>query len=124
MYRYSGKLRLSGSVMHEVYKENMSAAEVMILRRLHGEDALVDLVEHGNDRSPHAAEREKLKQIYCGSGQNRTRIDFERLFGADHMDLPARLPQVKEEDDELKNSFTRPKTDVDTNDVDIGQLAG
>lgn len=42
---YSGRLRLGGSVLHEVPITGVPAAEVIMLQYLHGADAVVDLRE-------------------------------------------------------------------------------
>lgn len=113
MHRYSAKIRLGGSLHNEVYKENMSAAEVMLLRALHGFDAVVDIQEGRNDASSHAQERERLLQLYCkvsedGLGvESRSKLDFNRMFGPEHVDLPGRLPDFVKRDELEKNP---PKT--------------
>lgn len=126
MFRYSAKIRLSGSVLNEVIKENMSAAEVMILRRLHGNDALIGLQEVTSDKTPHEQELEYLKKTYCSSSQNRTKINFEQMF-PEHIPLPNRLRDfdVKEEPEAPKmDSRTRSRTKVDDSVVSVSDIAG
>lgn len=96
MYRYDGILRLDGNVYNEVEKAKMSAAEVMVLRKLHGNDAFRDLHETGNDKSNYDEEREKLMRIYVADGKLESRSKFNEqnfvmMFGPAHMKLPERL---------------------------------
>lgn len=141
MFRYTAKIRLGGAVTNEVRLSDLSAAEVMILRRLHGNDAVKELVETRSDRSQHADERMRLKLKYCGGGERRTRLNFEHMFGPEHMDLPNRLPDfVKKEAEEKARleaeatgsrppgmkSTTKPKNkfDVDASEVTLDAIAG
>lgn len=132
MYRYNLKLRLGGSANNEVLMEKCSAAEVTLLRHLHGSDAVVDLVEGSNDKSEHAKEREKLFAKYTGHGMNRTPIDFGRLFGPAHTDLPGRLREfavAAEEkawkEDPNKIQYKKPVKKVDIEGaIDPDDIAG
>lgn len=94
MYRYAAKIRIGGSVMNEIRKDNMSAAEVIILRQLHGNDAVLEIKET-KDNAEDKDEREDLRIKYVGANTSveRTRIDFNRMFGPDHVPLPKRLPE-------------------------------
>lgn len=44
---YNCRVRLGGSLLHEVPKERISGEEVRLLRHIHGDDAIVDLRELG-----------------------------------------------------------------------------
>lgn len=97
MFRYEGILRLDGNVNNEVVKTKMSAAEVQILRKLHGEDAIRDMVETGQDDVTSAEERADLMKRYTAASQleNRSKFNeahFVMMFGPAHMPLPERLP--------------------------------
>jgi hypothetical protein len=89
MYRYDATVRLAGSPLHEVQKENLSASEILILRAIHGDDAVVNIKWKTSDRTPHADERERLIQFY---GEKA----FEKVFGTGYnIRLPNELPDVK-----------------------------
>lgn len=65
MLLYSGKVRLQGSLNNEVRKTDITAPEIAILQRIHGKDAVVDVVKVGavknrTDRS----ERHRLANTY------------------------------------------------------------
>ena len=141
MYRYTAKVRLGGSVTNEVMLKGVSAAEIMILRRLHGGDAIKDLQENKSDKSSHEDEREALKRKYCSSSVNRTKLNFEQMFGPEHMDLPNRLPELEKQaktdavsaeaaskglKDPGRKSNVRitNKVDVDQSEVDMDAIAG
>ena len=100
MYRYTIKVKLGNSLLNEVIKDDVSPAEVTILRRKHSAEAVEILSETKVDAYP-ANEREELKMRHCSNKEGRTRfsfMDFERIFGSDGEDLPTRLPEfIKKE---------------------------
>jgi hypothetical protein len=76
MQLYDCKVRLLGSLSNEVRKRQVTAAEIAVLHRVHGADAVLDVkrvgeVKKRTDRS----ERARLTGIYRGgpdaSGKNR-----------------------------------------------------
>lgn len=83
-----GKVRLGGSLLNEVRKDEMSAAEVIALRDIHGQDAIVDLYKVTSKKTDHAAERDRLAKLY---GWPR----IERLFGPAHQQLPIECTGVE-----------------------------
>src|SRR3546814_6298215 len=56
MQRVDCQVRLSGKLTHTVGKKNISVAEIVALRAIHGADAVVDVQPKANDKTPHAAE--------------------------------------------------------------------
>lgn len=110
MRLYDCKVMLSGSRDNEVRKEGVTAAEIMILRVLHGPDAVVDIQPKEMDKRPHGEERRRLFEVYVGAGENENLGGFQAerakvlqgLFGPAHNPLPVELPQEAnfvEEDD-------------------------
>lgn len=89
------KVKLAGSNDNEVRREKVTAAEIIVLRDIHGEDSVVEIV--GRDPvaadSPEARteskERDKLAQMY---GADRV----ANLFGATHNRLPDVVPGLGE----------------------------
>lgn len=107
---YDFKLRLEGSVLNEVPKEGLTAAEVDMLRALHGADAVVGLVEAGEVSRSDAAERERVKSLFMNpllDGPPRLKAKtemFRDLFGHDSLPMPKALAVaevVEDEDDEV-----------------------
>lgn len=89
MKLYSCKVRIMGQVQDEVVKTGVSNAEILVLRTIHGSDAVLDIAEivapekleegetapatdNGNDE---AAERDQLEMTY-GEGI------ISKIFGA------------------------------------------
>ncbi len=64
MKLYSAKVRLYGEVKDEVQMADITAAEVRVLRSIHGDDAVVDVQEAGNADRNEAQERHRLEGIY------------------------------------------------------------
>src|SRR3546814_6492979 len=58
------QVRLSGKLTHTVGKKNISVAEIVALRAIHGADAVVDVQPKANDKTPHAAEMDHLRKTY------------------------------------------------------------
>lgn len=84
MQLYSCKLRLANNVNNEVGKSNVTAAEVMCLRHLHGEGAVVDVKPRKMDKRTHDQERDRLVQRF---GQDT----ITALFGNGFQKLPVKL---------------------------------
>src|SRR3546814_19686114 len=64
MQRVDCQVRLSGKLTHTVGKKNISVAEIVALRAIHGADAVVDVQPKANDKTPHAAELDHLRKTY------------------------------------------------------------
>lgn len=112
---YRGKLRLAGSVMNEVAKVNMTAAEIEVLRALHGADAVVDIVRTGKDGRTSAQERQRLNHLYANPDANTTeslrkKVEMMRgLFGHDRLPLPETLDAVASSEAEPVEPIIEPK---------------
>jgi hypothetical protein len=93
MKLYQCKVRLGGSVLNEVPKFNITPAEIMMLRLLHGgDDAVVDIRETGEDRKrSNDGERARLRHAYASAIAKTERGQLDpimQLFGPDHLPLP------------------------------------
>jgi len=64
MKLYSCKVRLNGSLYNEVPKSDVTAAEIHILKMLHGDDAVIGVEETGKNKATQAEERDRLEAIY------------------------------------------------------------
>jgi hypothetical protein len=60
MKLYSCKVRLSGSLYNEVRKTDVTAAEIHVLRVLHGSDAVVEVFETGKNKMAQTGERDRI----------------------------------------------------------------
>lgn len=99
MYRYSCKVRLGGTVTNEVRKTDVTAPEIIILRAIHGADAVQDIVEtNKSDRRQHRVERQRLYDAYASPKFNNAETVDKKLaairavLGPDMNDLPVRVP--------------------------------
>lgn len=98
MQFYQAKVRLAGSLMNEVFKAELSAPEIMLLREFHGQDAVVDIKRTREEPVPSEDERERLMGIYMGSSNNdpeqikAKQMTWMRLFGHAGASLPSKLP--------------------------------
>lgn len=63
-------LRLGGSLLHTVPKTGVTPAEILVLQRLHGNDAVTDIrpVKFDKNRG-HLTEYDRLAQLYDGAAQ-------------------------------------------------------
>lgn len=96
MQLYNCKVRLQGSLYNEVPKSGVSAAEVTVLRVIHGHDAIADLVSAGreNDRDDRE-EREYLNSEYGEALRHNEDIkSLNGIFGVAG-GLPSALPEVE-----------------------------
>ncbi|OFX03283.1 MAG: hypothetical protein A3E78_12165 [Alphaproteobacteria bacterium RIFCSPHIGHO2_12_FULL_63_12] len=92
-------LRLGGSLSHVIPKPDVTAPEIMVLRAIHGADAVVDIKPTRMDKTSHRAERERLENVYGQPGPSgkpgfgaKAIVD---LFGPAAMGgrLPVSLPE-------------------------------
>lgn len=92
MQLYNCKVRLHGSVLHEVRKEDVTASEIEVLRAIHGPDAVVDITHTGrSDRSrTDVFERDRLNHEY-GVGLS-AREDLKSLNGI--FGVAGKLPEA------------------------------
>lgn len=65
MQLYSAKVRLGGSLYNEVIKDDLTAAEITLMRVIHGgDDSVVEIKPTRNDARSDTEERARLQQIY------------------------------------------------------------
>src|SRR5262245_14074882 len=93
MHLYSAKVRLNGNINNEVRKENLTAAEIHLLRELHAgpNDPVVEIVHTGYVDRTDAKERRRLAQEYTRGEliEDRGEKLIRGLFGVDGVPLPA-----------------------------------
>lgn len=105
MKLYSAKIQLAASKLNEVLRFNLSAAEIALLRVLHGQESILDVKHTGNVNRADASERNRLAAIYSYRDQNGA-LDGHNLvlkyLGAPGVPLPQEVefPQEVDENDE------------------------
>lgn len=110
MKLYNVLVRLGGAITNEVIKEKVTAAEIAVLQRIHGGDAVQDIVHVGavNGRSD-ARERSRLAVEYPKgpSADGKARLDAEAfiasVFGVSGVPLPQEYvaPETEAAKDEV-----------------------
>ena len=117
---YNATVRLRGDTAHEVEKKALTAAEIMVLRRIHGLDAVVRVVAVpaplGGPEWSHREERDRLRKLYCDKELTAGLVN--ELFGPDHIPLPATLDADEEVQAEVA---TRDRELKDTNKTTVTQ---
>ncbi len=111
MRLYSCKVLLAGSRDNEVRKDDITAAEIMALRTIHGDDAVIDIVPGAMDKRSHAEERARLYRLYADPEALDFKLKTERLnavFGPSHNPLPVELPDSAPEPDEAPVRVSKP----------------
>lgn len=83
---YNAKIRINGSLLHEVVRQRLTAPEVLLLNTIHGGTAIASLTEAGSKAfSPrdHRIERRRLEDKYGQGGQKQKHLEMIRnLFGS------------------------------------------
>jgi hypothetical protein len=74
------EVRLSGDLANSVPLSNVTPAEVLVLRAIHGEDSVVRIQQTGTDRRPHKDEYERLAQKYSQSKTSDDKPVFTQIF--------------------------------------------
>lgn len=92
MEYFKGMVRLrsgseSGVFTGDVPKDRLSVPEILVLKKLHGDDAVVVGEKCDDVKVSHSDERQRLVSIY---GPKVVR----QLFGEDWQKLPAKLPKM------------------------------
>lgn len=64
MKHYNCRVRLGGSVLHEVPKQNVSEIEINLFRAIHGQDAVVGIRRHCETTISTEDELRRLGDIY------------------------------------------------------------
>lgn len=64
MKHYNCRVRLGGSVLHEVPKQNVSEIEINLFRAIHGQDAVVGIKRHCETTISTEDELRRLGDIY------------------------------------------------------------
>jgi hypothetical protein len=64
MQRCTATIRLAGDMKNTVVRHGLSPAEVLVLRHIHGNDAVVDFKIDGDDRGKKIDERGRLEARY------------------------------------------------------------
>lgn len=97
MQLYDCHVRLGDTTTSEVPKFEVTAAEIIIFRKIHGADSVVRIQPRKMDKRAHAAERVRLTHEYAPGLANR-KLSVEAIFGHDHMPLPVFLDPAGEEE--------------------------
>lgn len=107
MQVFNATIRIGGMLEQEVQKRGLTVPEIVVLRRLHGDDGVISLEHAGYADVDPIDERERLHEIY-GNGLAHLHEDqktsIEKLFGGDYAPLPDELrgfdgPLTDKEDD-------------------------
>lgn len=91
------ELRIAGKLTSVVPKLDVTPAEILILRHLHGEDAVVNVRPTRMDRRNHAEEWTRLVGIYGRNGASSTEgagVALEALFPGAIKTLPVHLADI------------------------------
>jgi hypothetical protein len=98
MRLYDCKVLLDGSRENEVRKDDVTAAEIMALRLIHGPDSVLEIVPKEMDKRPHGPERARIFRLYADpealDSQKKTAA-LTALFGPSHVPLPVELPDAE-----------------------------
>lgn len=94
MQVFNAIVRLAGQTHHEVAKRGLTVPEIYVLRRIHGNDAVVKLQHVGYAELEPIDERERLDYEYKDGLLNLhedQKTSIEKMFGADFSPLPEEL---------------------------------
>ncbi len=129
---YKARVRIGGSIQHEVHKSGLTKAELLVLQHIHGSDAVLDIAPDGGvamheELLPDGRvvshvrsvdeERERIAATYSFSSQERP-LRGEQLVS--HIFGPKGMPHPAFDDppdaDEPKRGPGRPPKAIPTID--------
>lgn len=127
MHLYNCKVRLAGSLYNEVPKTGITAAEIIVLRTIHGDDAVADIVPAGEEKKTSVQLRGELSLMY---GKALRTIDeiksINGIFGVAG-ELPEHLPGFAPEKKGKAKAEAKPAPVVDeadfADDDEVARLA-
>ena len=95
MQLYSAKVRLAGSLLNEVLKEELTAPEVTVLRAIHGPESIVDLKAGKQVDRSDSEERARLEQMYAPALATIKNVQtLTALIGPEGTSLAKTIPGV------------------------------
>lgn len=125
MQVFNAIVRLQDNLNNEVSKRGLTVPEILVLRRIHGEGAVVQLKHVGGTVVDGAAERLRLEEIYgdgLASLSEDRKTSIEKMFGSEYSTLPEELKDYKGDlvnkmDDLEAYQEPEPYTDVPVSSV-------
>jgi len=88
MQTYSAKIQLAGSLYNEVRRDDLTAPEITILRRIHGRDAIVDIKPGKHIERSDDEERARLAATYNAAlSKNDDVKSIDALLGPEGVPL-------------------------------------
>ena len=111
---YSAKIRLNGKIENEVFKPELTAPEVTILRHIHGADAVLSVTATGKSvKRTEAQERARLAALYRNGPEQAGEKLLAAIFGVAGA-LPLKIHAAEaaaapEEFDETKDEVVEEK---------------
>lgn len=91
---YDCKVLLGGSRDNEVRKRAITAAEVLMLKYLHGDDHVIEVKHVGTSEIDNAQVRDMLALTYADGADPKTAPILREVFGPPTMPLPTRVDGV------------------------------
>ncbi|WP_176074325.1 hypothetical protein [Brucella intermedia] len=112
MQTYSARVRLSGSLFNEVPKAELTAAEITVLRRLHGPDSVVEIKPGKHVDRSDDVERDRLNHLYGRALAGVKGVGtLDAVLGVPGVPLPSYVPGV---DASAQTAPRRSRKTVDT----------
>lgn len=105
MQLYDAFVRPSGDLTCAIPKNSLTAAEIILLRKIHGPDAVVDIKKMNMDKRSHRKEYLRLSEAYTVVNPDTNVPLVVEVFGLAHagVKLPVELldmASAEDEDDE------------------------
>lgn len=97
MKLYSVKINLAGSLLNQVRKDHVTAAEIVLLRAVHGDDAVNEITHTANVNRSDRAERARLSKMYTKTSPKGTKRGAElvrEFLGIESQALPDEVPEI------------------------------
>lgn len=91
-------VRIGGSVLHVVPKQDVTPAEIIVLQQIHGTDAVQDVRPKRMDKRSHTEEFDRLRRTYGRNGlqsvDGEPSVLLDRLFPGAIKRLPVTLKDI------------------------------
>ncbi len=96
-------IRLGGDPGLQVRRTDVSVAEIMVLRAIHGDDSVINVIGHAGERRNALEERTRLRQFYSARTEDGRSV-VDALFPGAMPQLPTKLSEIGLDDGDVKTT--------------------
>ncbi len=118
---YKVQVALCGDTHNTVVKLGVSVAEIVVLREIHGSNAVEPLEKQASRKVNNRVEKERLASIYATATTKKGDPVVESTFPGQYAQLPQTLEDIAPIPEEEDEEDTEAEADLDLEPVGIAE---